>query len=97
MVVRMSHPITLPDDPDPGVEAAAATSQRLIAAAVSARLRESRIPQRTVSAKTGIPMTTLVRRLAGHGKAFDINELARIAALLDVSVAALITYAEAAA
>ena len=80
-----------PDEAD--MEAAATAARRNIARAVNARLQAAGISQRHVSEQTGIPMTSFVRRITGR-KAFDIDELARIAALLDCSVAALITYAE---
>lgn len=67
---------------------------RNIAASVSAALQDRRIAQRTVSAETGIPMTTFVRKITGKTP-FDVAELAAIAGLLDVSIAALITYAGA--
>ena len=73
--------------------AAGIASRVRIAQAVNARLQSAGIPQLAVSEQTGIPMTTFVRKITGKSP-FDIDELGAIAALLDVSVAALITYAE---
>lgn len=87
-LVRMS---TKTDEAD--IEAAATAARLNIARAVNARLQAAGISQRHVSEQTGIPMTSFVRRITGR-KAFDIEELAKVAALLDCSVAALITYAE---
>lgn len=81
------------DTDETAIEAAAAAARLNIARAVNARLQTAGIAQRKVSEATGIPMTSLVRRLTGRAP-FDIDQLARIARLLDVSVAALITYAE---
>ena len=75
------------------MDRAAAASRRNIAKAVNAHLQSAKISQRTVSELTDIPMTSFVRRITGR-KAFDLDQLAKIAVLLDVSVAALITYAE---
>jgi hypothetical protein len=80
--------------PDAHDTDSAGVSTRInIARAVNARLRDAGIPQREASERTGIPMTSFVRRITGKHP-FDIDELAAIAGLLDVSVAALITYAE---
>jgi predicted transcriptional regulator len=70
---------------------------RAVAASVSALLRDRAITHEDAAERTGIPYRTLRRRLSGVGKGFDIDELAKIARLLDIDVAALITYAEAAA
>lgn len=67
-----------------------------VAHAVSAMLRDRRISREAAAEQTGIPYRTLRRRLDGIGKGFDIDELAKIAKLLDVSITALITYADAA-
>lgn len=75
------------------MDAAAASARLEIALAVNAKLRDAGIAQRAASEQTGIPMTSFVRRITGR-KAFNIEELAKLAHLLDVSVAALITYAE---
>jgi predicted XRE-type DNA-binding protein len=75
------------------MDRAAAESRRHIAQAVNAHLQTAGISQRAAAEQTGIPMTSFVRRITGR-QAFDVDQLAKIAALLDVSVAALITYAE---
>ena len=66
-----------------------------VADAVTAMLRDRDITHEVAADRTGIPYRTLRRRLAGIGKAFDIDELAALGAMLDVSITALITYAEA--
>lgn len=63
-----------------------------VADAVAAMLRDKGISHETAADRTGIPYRTLRRRLAGHGKAFDIDELAQIARLLGVTITALITH-----
>jgi transcriptional regulator with XRE-family HTH domain len=68
----------------------------LIAAAVSRLMRERGLTLEAVVDATGITYGTLHRRLSNVGKTFDLDELARIARLLDMSLTALITYAEAA-
>lgn len=75
------------------MEQAAASARRNIAQAVNSHLREAGIAQRTVAEQIDVPMTSFVRRITGRHP-FDIDQLAKIAALLDVSVAALITNAE---
>lgn len=64
-------------------------TDRQVADAVSSQLRAAGIAQRTAAEQTGIPFTTLRRRLTGLAS-FKLSELARLAALLDVTVAALI-------
>jgi transcriptional regulator with XRE-family HTH domain len=67
----------------------------LIAAAVSQLMKERGLTLEAVVDATGISYGTLHRRLRDVGKAFDLDELTQIARLLDVSLGALITYAEA--
>lgn len=67
----------------------------LIAAAVSRLLREKGIAQRDAADRAGIAFTTFRRRITG-ASAFDIDELTGLCRVLDVSLAALITYAESA-
>lgn len=66
---------------------------RRISASVSEALRDAGLAQRFVADETGIPMTTLGRSLTGR-RAFDTDELALISRLLDMSITALITYAD---
>lgn len=66
-----------------------------IASAVSAALKARGIKLEDVVDATGISYGTLWRRLNGVGKAFDLDELALIARLLDMDLGALITYGEA--
>ena len=67
-----------------------------IAASVAGLLRERGISHEAAAEQTGIPYRTMRRRLADNGAPFDVAELGKIARLLDVSIAALITYADAA-
>jgi Helix-turn-helix. len=67
-----------------------------VAAAVSAALDHAGIKPHAAAAATGIPRTTLERRLSGIGKAFDLDELSLLANLLDISVIDLIEPRDAA-
>ena len=69
---------------------------RGIARAVSEALREAGISQRDASAQTGIPLTTLTRRLTGKSP-FLTTELAELASILGTTVTTLITAGESAA
>jgi len=69
-------------------------TSRTIAALVSAALREAGIPQRDAASRTGIPITTLSRRLTGNSP-FNTDELDLIADLLGVTVSDLIAQAAA--
>ena len=71
-----------------------ATSQS-IAEVVTAALSEARIAQRDAAARTGIPFTTLRRRLTGYSP-FNMAELILIADLLGKPLSDLILMAEAA-
>ena len=62
-----------------------------IARTVSAALREAGIAQRDAAARTGIPLSTLSRRLTGVGKAFDVAELEAIANICGVRVSDFFT------
>ena len=53
-------------------------AQQASAAAVTKALREAGVSQRAASEQTGIPLTTLVRRLTGRSP-FLITELAALA------------------
>ena len=56
-----------------------------IAAAASEALRAAGVSQREASELTGIPLTTLVRRLTGRSP-FLVTELAAVAEVAGVSV-----------
>lgn len=71
------------------------TSHR-IARAVSAAIKRAGLSENAVATRSGIPQTTLNRRLAGISP-LTVIELAAIAEVLGVTVAALITPAEDAA
>jgi transcriptional regulator with XRE-family HTH domain len=64
-------------------------TSRNIAAHVSAALSTARIAQRDAASRTGIPITTLSRRLTGNSP-FTVTELDLIAQLLGVTVSDLI-------
>lgn len=66
---------------------------RGIARAVSGSLRAAGISQRDASTRTGIPLTTLTRRLTGKSP-FLITELAALASLTGTTVSALIAAGE---
>lgn len=56
-----------------------------VAKNVTAAIDSAGQTQVSISEATGIPRTTLIRRLAGHSP-FTIAELGRIAEVLDVEV-----------
>ena len=60
-----------------------------VATVVTSRLRSAGVAQRAAAEQTGIPFTTLRRRLTGHSS-FTMSELARIAALLELTVQQLL-------
>lgn len=62
---------------------------------VLARLALLREPQSALAAATGIPESTLSRRIAGRGSTFTVDELRRVAAYLDTTAHALLAAAEA--
>ena len=53
---------------------------------VAAALKEAGIQQRDAAARTGIPLSTLSRRLGGVGKPFDVAELEALANLCGLRV-----------
>jgi hypothetical protein len=59
-----------------------------VAAGVVRAMQDKGLSEVIVSERSGIPRTTLKRRLAGHS-AFNVAELAAIAAVLEVDFAAL--------
>lgn len=69
------------------------TTSQGIARVISQRLEAADISQRSVSADTGIALTTLSRRLAGKSP-FGIDELEAIAALLGTTISDLVAEAE---
>lgn len=64
-------------------------TDRRVAAAVSLALAEAGIRWHIAADETGIPRTTLRRRLEGH-TSFTMSELARLAVLLGTDVTSLI-------
>lgn len=64
---------------------------------VAARIKAHGLTYRDVSQATGIPLTTLHRRLTAESMAFTLAELARIAHLLGTTAGAIVTEFEAAA
>lgn len=65
------------------------THSTAVGALITRLLREAKITQREASAATGIRLTTLKRRLAGK-TAFNVNELALLADLLETPISALV-------
>lgn len=64
-----------------------------IAAAVRAALDRAGITRRDAALRTGIPLTTLQRRLTGRSP-FLVTELSALASLTGTTVSALATEAE---
>ena len=71
-------------------------TSREISRTVSEALRAAGISQRSAADLTGIPLTTLSRRLTGAAP-FLVTELAVLAKVLDTTVSALTASAEAVA
>jgi transcriptional regulator with XRE-family HTH domain len=61
-----------------------------VAAAVREAMTARGFTQEQLSAATGIPQPTLSRRLSGLRKAFDVDELADVAAALGTTSADLL-------
>ena len=59
-----------------------------VAAGVVRAMQDAGLSEVTVSERSGIPRTTLKRRLAGHS-AFNVAELAAIATVLGIAFTAL--------
>lgn len=70
---------------------------RQITAEIRGAMQAAGVSQRELSARTGLPLVTLSRRLVGSGKPWDLNELLAVAAALDLSLAELVIRAERAA
>lgn len=70
---------------------------RRIADEVRAAMADKRISQRDLAQATGLPLVTLNRRLTGVSKPFDVEELARVAGALGLSVVEIVLRAERAA
>lgn len=87
MVSHMEQTPSLTSPPSP----AAAVGK--IAQHVTSLLTRGGISQREASRRTGIPLTTLSRRLAGHSP-LQLDELAALADLLDLSLVDLVSGAD---
>lgn len=74
------------------MEHPATVSQRM-GDVVSRRITDAGMSLRSFSTKTGIPLTTLTRRLAGQNP-FDVDELAAVALVLGTAVSDLAGEAE---
>lgn len=61
---------------------------------VKQRLEDAGISQRQAASQTGIPLTTLSRRLTGNSS-FSVTELAALAGLFGIPVSRLAIEAEA--
>lgn len=68
-------------------------TSRSLAGVISQRLRDADISQREAANRTGIPLTTLSRRLTGVSPLL-VTELASLASLLDTTVSCLANEAE---
>lgn len=66
----------------------ATTPSQAVAANVRAEMARSRVSQSAIAKHLGIGQTAVSRRLTGD-VAFDVNEVAAIAAFLDVPLATL--------
>ena len=67
-----------------------------VASAVSTGLTEHELPVITAAEKSGIPRTTLMRRLSSpENSPFNLLELSQLSGLLDTRVSDLIAQAEA--
>lgn len=66
-----------------------------VAAGVAQAIQDCGLSEVAVAERSGIPRTTLKRRLAGHS-AFNVAELAAIAAVLGVDFASLTAGTDAA-
>ncbi|MEV6432901.1 hypothetical protein [Nocardia sp. NPDC051463] len=66
-------------------------SGELLGATVAQALRDAEISARQISSETGIPLTTLLRKLQGRGvHSFTVPELHLIAGVLDRPMSELI-------
>lgn len=70
------------------MEQMTATADR-VATAVSAQIEDSGVTIVWLCERTGIPRSTMVRRLSGHTP-FNLNELDRIAEALRISTGRLL-------
>lgn len=68
-------------------------TSRGIAAVVSQRIAASGLSRREIANETGIPLTTLTRRLMGTSP-FLVTELAALASVLQTTVKNLVADAE---
>lgn len=66
------------------------TTADLVSARVAAEIKEAGVTVVWLCGKTGIPRSTMLRRLDGHS-AFNLNEIDRIAAALRVPAESLLT------
>lgn len=58
---------------------------------VAAALKDAGINQRDAASRTGIPLSTLSRRLGGVGKPFDVAELEALANICGLNVSDFFT------
>lgn len=65
------------------------TTANLVSARIAGQIKESGVTLAWLCERTGIPRTTMHRRLAGHS-AFNLNELDRIAQALRVETSDLL-------
>lgn len=67
---------------------------RQIIAEVRDAMKAAGLSQRDVADMAAIPVTTLARRLSGHGKGFTVQELLAVSTVLNVSLVELALRAE---
>lgn len=67
-----------------------------VASVVAKALGDAGISQREASARTGIPITTLVRRLGGKSS-FKVDELEALAGIIGCTITSFFAAAEASA
>lgn len=75
----------------------AAATTAAAAAAIKAALQEAGLSEAEAARRTGIPQTTLNRRLVGNPPGFSIAELSSLASLLGMDVSDLLRQSETAA
>lgn len=61
---------------------------------INRQIQETNLSIFSMAKKTGIPNTTLHRKLTNHGRGLTVDEVVRIAAELDTTPTALIAQAE---
>lgn len=68
--------------------------QRSISQAIREMLKNAKVSQTEAARRTGIPLTTLNRRLNNHGPAFFYHEMAALREVVGCSPVEMVTRAE---